>query len=109
MPMLLRDCFKCRFFRMISYVHPKSSLATLDRVAPGWYLSCQTRIKLDDLHIKHVDGIPWIDYQVLRKFLALNGKVSIECPIAISPEPVQGTLFQYETGGLQDYNDPQHI
>ncbi|HHV76190.1 MAG TPA: hypothetical protein GXX39_02305 [Syntrophothermus lipocalidus] len=56
MPMLLRDCFKCRFFRTISYVHPESVAATKEGVFPGWYLRCQRNIKLDDGTIKPVDG-----------------------------------------------------
>lgn len=93
--MLLRDCFRCRFFRTISCVHPESIAATTEGVAPGWYLRCQRNIKLDDGTIKPVDGLLWLDYQVLRKFIALNGTAFVECPLDVSPQPLQGTLFQH--------------
>jgi len=95
MPMLLKNCFKCRFFRTIFCVHPESIAATKEQMLPGWYLCCQRNIKLDET-IKPVKGFPWIDHQVLRQFAALNGAVSVKCPLDVSPRPLQGALFRCE-------------
>jgi hypothetical protein len=79
---MVKDCYQCRYFQGISHVHPDSYSAQQEGIPAGWYICCAR----SDTSLVIVDGAadpggpPWANFQLLKRFMQLNGHLQIECP-----------------------------
>lgn len=75
----VKECYKCKHFRNILHVHPKSIFATRESKQPGWYIKCIDYVLVSEA-ISPGDDLA-IDFKFLKYFMRVNSQKQVECPM----------------------------